>query len=133
MSVVTGLNHVALNCHGKEEMDAVVAFYCDVLGFKKTAGCFVAGLGNMAMIDTGTGCIEVWDNADPARKDGVIGHIALTVEDTDAVVELFRKEGLPVDTEPVDLTLDTTPALHVRVAFVRGKAGEVIEIFQPKD
>ena len=132
MSVVKGLNHVALNCHGKKEMDEVVAFYCDVLGFKKAASCLVNGLGNMAMIDTGTGCIEVWDNADPARKDGVIGHIALTVDDADAAVELFRKNGLPVDTEPMDLSLPTDPVLNVRVAFVRGKAGESIEIFQEK-
>ena len=27
MSVIKGMNHVALNCHGKEEMDAVLDFY----------------------------------------------------------------------------------------------------------
>ncbi|MGI6056213.1 MAG: VOC family protein [Bilifractor sp.] len=132
MSTITGMNHVALNCNGKKEMDEVVNFYCNVLGFKKTAGCYVDGLGNMAMIDTGTGSIELWDNADPKRGDGVIGHLALTVENADEAVEIFRKEGLPVDSEPVDLVLDTEPKMNIRVAFVRGKAGESIEIFQER-
>jgi catechol 2,3-dioxygenase-like lactoylglutathione lyase family enzyme len=132
LSTITGMNHVALNCNGKKEMDEVVNFYCNVLGFKKTAGCYVDGLGNMAMIDTGTGSIELWDNADPKRGDGVIGHLALTVENADEAVEIFRKEGLPVDSEPVDLVLDTEPKMNIRVAFVRGKAGESIEIFQER-
>ncbi len=132
MSTITGMNHVALNCNGKKEMDEVVNFYCNVLGFRKTAGCYVEGLGNMAMIDTGTGSIELWDNADPKRGDGVIGHLALTVENADEAVEIFRKEGLPVDSEPVDLVLDTEPKMNIRVAFVRGKAGESIEIFQER-
>lgn len=132
MSVIKGMNHVALNCHGKKEMDEVSDFYCNKLGFRKTAECYVDGLGNMAMIDTGTGTFELWDNADPRRGDGVIGHIALTVDDADKAVEIFREEGLPVDSEPADLTLDTDPKMNIRVAFVRGKAGESIEIFQER-
>lgn len=132
MSTITGMNHVALNCHGKKEMDEVIDFYCNVLGFRKTAGCYVDGLGNMAMIDTGTGTIELWDNAEQKRGDGVIGHLALTVKSADEAVELFRKEGLPIDSEPADLVLDTEPKMNIRVAFVRGKAGESIEIFQER-
>ena len=132
MSVIKGMNHVALNCHGKKEMDEVVDFYCNKLGFRKTAETYVDGLGNMAMIDTGTGAIELWDNADTKRGDGVIGHIALTVEDADKAVEIFRNEGLPVDSEPADLTLNTEPKMNIRVAFVRGRAGESIELFQER-
>lgn len=50
----------------------------------------------------------------------------------DEAVELFRKEGLPIDSEPADLLLDTEPKMNIRVAFVRGKAGESIEIFQER-
>ena len=132
MGVFQGMNHVALNCHGKKEMDEVAEFYCNALGFTKTAECYVDGLGHMAMIDTGTGAIELWDNADPKRGDGVVGHIALTGEDADKAVEVFREAGLPVDSEPADLTLDTNPKMNIRVAFVRGKAGESIEIFQER-
>ena len=42
------------------------------------------------------------------------------------------KAGLPVDAEPADLTLDTDPRMNIRVAFVRGKAGESIELFQER-
>lgn len=132
MSVIKGMNHVALNCYGKQEMDEVADFYCHALGFTKTAECYVDGLGHMALIDTGTGTIELWDNAETKRGDGVVGHIALTVDDADKAVEIFRKEGLPVDSEPTDLTLDTEPKMNLRVAFVRGKAGESIEIFQER-
>ena len=111
MSVIKGMNHVALNCHGKEEMDAVLDFYCNTLGFTETSHCYFDGLGHMAMIDTGTGTIELWDNAEKERGDGVFGHLALTVDDADKAVAIFRKAGLPVDAEPADLTLDTEPRL----------------------
>ena len=132
MQVIKGMNHVALNCHGKEEMDAVADFYCNMLGFSMTAQCTVDGLGAMALIATGTGTIELWDNAEKGRGDGVFGHLALTVEDADRAVEIFRRAGLPVDSEPADITLDTDPKKEIRVAFVRGKAGESIELFQEK-
>ena len=132
MSVIKGMNHVALNCHGKEEMDAVLDFYCNTLGFTETSHCYVDGLGHMAMIDTGTGTIELWDNAEKERGDGVFGHLALTVDDADKAVAIFRKAGLPVDAEPADLTLDTDARMNIRVAFVRGKAGESIELFQER-
>lgn len=35
-----------------------------------------------------------------------------------------RSMQLPVDSEPADLSLDTDPKMNIRVAFVRGKAGE---------
>ena len=74
---------------------------CNLPGKGENRG-FVQQFRLPAMIDTGTGSIELWDNADPKRGDGVIGHLALTVENADEAVEIFRKEGLSAFLSAID-------------------------------
>lgn len=131
MSLINGLHHAALRCCGKAEMDSVIEFYCDVLGMKHLRSW---GEGDQAgsMLDTGNGVIELFANAEPGRRPGQVDHIALATDKVDECVDACIKEGLTVTMLPTDIVVPSEIPYALRIAFVRGKAGEIIEFFHEK-
>lgn len=104
MSLLKGLHHAALRCCGKAEMDAVIAFYCDVLGMKRLRS-WGEGVEAGAMLDTGNGVIELFANAEPGRKPGQVDHIALATDKVDDCMAVCAKEGLKVIMAPQDIVV----------------------------
>ncbi|WP_297964571.1 VOC family protein [uncultured Anaerovibrio sp.] len=131
MSLITGLHHAALRCCGKAEMDSVIAFYCEVLGMKHLR---TWGEGDQAgsMLDTGHGIIELFADAEPGRRPGQVDHIALATDKVDECVAACAKEDLPVTMMPTDIVVPSENPYALRIAFVQGKAGEIIEFFHER-
>ncbi len=123
-----GFHHVAMKV---EDFEGVVKFYTNVLGFKEKIR-WGEGDGRGIMLDSGDGnYMEVFAGGPPApQSDGVLFHYALRTSNTDAAVERARTAGMTVTMEPKDVIIPTTPPTPIRIAFIRGPAGESIEFFQ---
>ena len=128
MGLITGIHHAALRCCSEEEMKRTAKFYCDTLGMQLVRQW---GRGRYAacMIDTGNGLLELFSDAEPGRCPGQVDHIALATVDVDACVERCHEKGLMVTQEPVDLVVPSEQSYPIRIAFVIGIAGEIIEFF----
>ncbi|MCR5758715.1 MAG: VOC family protein [Selenomonas sp.] len=131
MSLLKGLHHAALRCCGKEEMERVITFYCDVLGMKRLRS-WGEGTSAGSMLDTGNGVIELFADAEPGRKPGQVDHIALATDKVDECMAACVKEGLQVLMAPTDIVVPSEIPYPLRIAFVKGKAGEIIEFFDEK-
>ena len=131
MSLIKGLHHAVLRCCGKAEMDAVIAFYCDVLGMNILRS-WGDGVEAGAMLDTGNGVIELFANAEPGRRPGQVDHIALATDKVDECTAACAEEGLRVIMEPQDIVVPCETPYPLRIAFVERKAGEIIEFFDEK-
>lgn len=131
MGKIKGLHHVALRCHGEEELKKAISFYTDVLGMSvlRTWG---EGKDSGAMIDCSGDIIEMFADAEPGRTIGPVDHLALATDDVDGVIEDVRKAGYPVTQEPNDIVIPSNPPFPARIAFCQGAAGESIEIFHEK-
>lgn len=128
----SGLDHIGIFAR---EWEQSVAFYEDALGFS-TKLLWGEAPGRCAYLDSGDGtCIELFENpalppaADPPE---LIPHICLRTNDVDAAHErLVVDHGASSVWEPRDVTLNATDGdVVVRLCFVRGPAGEVIELLQ---
>ena len=132
MSVkVTGIHHIALKAQGLEEFKKTVAFYQELLGLP-VARSWGQGENLAVMLDTGAGLIEIFSNGTDDPGQGVIRHVALQVENTDACIEAVRNAGYHIISEPADVTIQSQPPYPVRIAFCNGPVGEEIEFFQVK-
>ncbi len=128
MAFVKGIHHVALRCAGEEEMKKTILLYTDILGLKvlRTWG---SGASSGCMLDTGSGIIEVFANAEPGRPAGNFEHLAFAADDVDGCIEAVRKAGYTITDEPRDIAIPSDPPFPARIAFFKGAAGEIVEIF----
>lgn len=126
---IHGIHHAALKCCGAEEFYKTVAFYRDVLGLTV---CRTWGQGESAgaMLDTGSGLMEIFSNGRERLSQGAIRHIAFAAEDVDACVEAVKQAGYTVFVEPKDIVIESQPPYPARIAFCIGPVGEQIELFQ---
>lgn len=53
-----------------------------------------------AMLDTGSGVIKLFANAEPGRKPGQVDHIALATDQVDECMAACAKEGLKIIMPP---------------------------------
>lgn len=128
MSLIKGLHHAALRCCGEEEMKRTASFYCDILGMRLVRK-WGSGRYSVCMIDTGAGLLELFADAESGRRPGQVDHIALTTDDVDACVAVCREQGFMVIKNPGDLVVPAEKSFPIRIAFVIGVAGEIIEFF----
>lgn len=128
MDLIKGIHHAALRCSGEEEMNRTASFYCDMLGMH-VVRAWGTGRNAACMIDTGNGLLELFANAEPGRRPGQVDHIALATDDVDACVAVCREQGLVVVQEPGDVIIPSEKLFPIRIAFVIGIAGEIIEFF----
>jgi glyoxylase I family protein len=125
---VNGFHHVAIRV---KNFDEAVRFYKDGLGLK-VKRAWGEGDGRGIMLDAGNdNCVEIFAGAKTAPAEGTLVHFALRTGDCDAALKRAREAGATVTVEPKSVTIaaDTDP-LTVRLAFVRGPGGEVVEFFQ---
>ena len=127
MSLIKGIHHVSMKCSSTEEYEKTIDFYRNVLGIP-VVRTWSAG----TMLDTGNGIVEVFNDGDGAKEQGVIRHFAFATDDVEACVAAVKKAGYEVFIEPKDIEIASVPAFPARIAFCRGPLGEEIELFQEK-
>lgn len=123
-----GFHHLALRVH---DFDTVYKFYTEGLGFTEK-NSWGEGDKRVALLDTGDGnYLELFAGGVPGEKpEGAYFHVAFRTDDVDAAVEAAIQAGAVVTIAPKDAVLGENPPTPVRIAFVKGLEGEVIEFFQ---
>ena len=129
--MILEIHHVALKCCGTVEFEKTVAFYREVLGIPvlRTWG---AGTASGAMLQTGSGIIEIFASAESRLEQGAVRHFALATDDVDSAVRAVRAAGYAITVEPKDLVIPAQPPYPVRIAFFIGPVGEEVELFQER-
>ncbi len=122
--------HIAL---GAKDFEQSISFY-EALGMKVTHTWGKAP-NRAAMLDIGDGgVIEMFENApmeDEERPHWQ--HLAIATTDTDGAFAAAIKAGATVKSEPADCVIACNEGDYpVRIAFVYGPNGEVLEFFCEK-
>jgi glyoxylase I family protein len=138
--IVQGFHHVAIRA---VDFDRTIRFYVDGLGFAVRFGFSVPGrIDRAAFIDVGDGrYIEVFGQGstvqaegrrrgeDEERTEGALLHFCLRVADVEVAHAKAIAAGATSRVEPrtARLSSENGTAAEVRIAFVNGPNGEVIE------
>ena len=85
-----------------------------------------------AMLQTGSGIIEIFASAESRLEQGAVRHFALATDDVDSAVRAVRAAGYAITVEPKDLVIPAQPPYPVRIAFFIGPVGEEVELFQER-
>ncbi|MDR6555666.1 VOC family protein [Paenibacillus qinlingensis] len=123
-----GFHHVALRAN---DFDATVKFYTEGLGFVEKNN-WGEGDKRAVLLDSGDGnYMEVFAGGTGEEKpEGYFFHVAFRSNNVDAAVEVAVAAGAVVTVAPKDAILGVNPPTPVRIAFVKGLNGEIIEFFQ---
>ncbi len=128
---ITGVHHVALKAKGLENYKKMFEFYHEILGLPIVRE-WGDGENLGAMLDTGTGLLEIFSNAPDILSEGALRHIAFAVENVDVCVEAVRSAGYEITMEPKDIVIASEPPFPARIAFCAGPVGESVEFFTEK-
>jgi len=126
-------HHIGLKA---SDFDASLKFYTEGLGLSVSAA-WGAGDERAVMLDIGDGgFIEVFAGGKkvslPENTAGDYIHLAIGTDDTDGAFARAMKWGCAEVTAPFDVDIPSDPPIPVRIAFVKGPDGEVIEFFQKR-
>jgi catechol 2,3-dioxygenase-like lactoylglutathione lyase family enzyme len=141
LGTAPGFHHVAIRA---ADFDETIRFYTEGLGFRVHFPFAVPGrIDRAAFLDAGDGrFVEVFGPGstvqaegrrrlpDEERTEGAVLHFCLRVEDTDASYSRALAAGAVSRVEPGTRRLSEDPFVEVRIAFVTGPNGEVIEFMQ---
>lgn len=126
---ITGLGHIGVFV---KNIEISVDFYTNVLCFEcyhRTEVPGDDGVIKIAFVKSGTCDIELVQFPVTNEKcDGPVDHIAMAVDDIDAVMVRLKKKGIAFETEsPIHLPMIFD---GIRYIFFRGPDGEHIELNQ---
>lgn len=126
----SGFHHIALRAH---DFDKSVNFYENTLGFAKKLS-WGEGDSRAAMFDIGDGgCIEIFAGGPENQPAGMFWHLAFKTSDPDGAYNAAIEGGAISDKAPYDTVIrGAEKELPVRLAFVKGPDGELIEFFCEK-
>jgi glyoxylase I family protein len=141
LGTAPGFHHVAIRAI---DFDETVRFYTEGLGFRVHFPFAVPGrIDRAAFLDAGDGrFVEVFGPGSTVqaegrrrrpgedRTEGAVLHFCLRVVDTDASYSRALAAGAVSCVEPGTRRLSEDPLAEVRIAFVTGPNGEVIEFMQ---
>jgi glyoxylase I family protein len=136
-----GFHHVAIRAR---DFDATVRFYTEGLGFRVHYGFAVPGrIDRAVFLDAGDGrYVEVFGSGstvqsegrrrhpDEEATEGALLHFCLRVADVDASYQRALAAGAVSRAAPRTAVLGAEPPTEVRIAFVEGLNGEVIEFLK---
>jgi len=122
-----GVHHLALSAF---DFDKSLKFYTEGLGFETVAE-WGEGTGRAAMLDIGSGNhFEIFANGNTnEQKDAKFAHFAFATSNPDLAYENALKAGAVSQMEPKDV-IGVIPNMSIRIAFVVGPDGEVLEFFK---
>ncbi len=136
---ISGTHHTALR-PTKENYDKTVRFYTDLLGFtidRQWTGILNGQKTECCMIDTGNNVlIEIFGNGkSDALNPGAIPHVCYASDDIPSLMADLAQAGYPpvdprgnlIDIPYEDMVLCEDPYYALRVAFIKGPCGELIE------
>lgn len=125
-----GFHHAAINA---KDFDKTVDFYVNALGFKKVRD-WSTPEKSACMIDIGDGgLLEIFSGGDDEIYDKEKWlHLAFSCDDPDGAYNAAIAAGAASHMEPKDVTIQAEVPFPVRIAFVRGLNGELIEFFLEK-
>lgn len=124
MATIKALHHVHLKCL-KEQYEEVLRFYRDILGLR-----VLAEHPHCAILDTGSGLLEVFCDADKCLGQGDYRHIAFEVDDAAAWIKIVEEAGYKIKEHPINVMFDLEQPTPATIAFCYGPIGEEIEFFQ---
>ena len=141
LGTAPGFHHVAIRA---VDFDETIRFYTEGLGFRVHFPFAVPGrIDRAAFLDAGDGrFVEVFGSGSivqaegPRRQpgqepaEGAVLHFCLRVADTEASYARALAAGAVSRVEPGTRRLSEDPLVDVRIAFVVGPNGEVIEFMQ---
>lgn len=125
-----GFHHVAIST---DDWDSTIGFY-DALGYTSAVGWGEAP-NRAVMLDAGDGTyIEVFERPQGSDKPGeTLLHFCLRTNDVDAAHAKAMEMGMKEIAAPSSATVSTTSGhgeMPVRLSFLEGPTGEVIEFLQ---
>ena len=126
-----GIHHIAINAL---DFDKSFKFYTSGLGFKPVM-CWGEGDSRAAMLDVGNGsCVELFSGGKEGNgdviKQGEWIHLAFATEDVNVAFSTAIKAGATVRNEPFEVDVASVPVKKIRIAFLFGLNGEIIEFFK---
>ena len=126
-----GFHHLALRA---SDFDRSYRFYTEVLGFRRRTG-WGEGDKRVALLNFGDGgLLELFGAGVKDAPQGCYWHAALKVDDVDAAFETAVAAGAGVHQPPKDALLGNPDEeqIPVRLAFIKGFDGELLEFFHEK-
>jgi len=136
MSNITGFHHIAF---WAKDFDKSVSFYTDALGLKPRYAWGEVGKRAIILQSGEHGHIEIFErpDQDDAPAEARLLHFALQTQHVDELYEAALAAGATSRIEPKDVALDNTVSggpdqMRVRLAFVNGLDGEIIEFFDDR-
>jgi len=123
-----GVHHLAISAN---DLEKSVEFYVNGLGFTQTMA-WGEGNNRAVMLDIGNGShFEIFanGNAEPASNEKIV-HFAFTTSDPDGAYENAIAAGAVSHAAPFEVKIPSDPPLPVRIAFVKGPDGELLEFFK---
>ena len=125
-----GFHHIALRVH---DYDKSLKFYTKALGFT-VALSWGEEDSRAAMLDIGDGSrVEIFAGGDKEQPQGMFWHLAFKTTDPDGAYEAAIKGGAKSNKLPYDTVIKGVQKdLPVRLAFVNGPDGELLEVFCEK-
>jgi glyoxylase I family protein len=141
LGTAPGFHHVAIRA---VDFDETIRFYTEGLGFRVHFPFSVPGrIDRAAFLDAGDGrFVEVFGDGSTVqaegrrrfpnedRTEGALLHFCLRVADVDAAYARVMAAGAESRVAPGTRQLGADPLVEVRIAFVTGPNGEVIELLQ---
>jgi catechol 2,3-dioxygenase-like lactoylglutathione lyase family enzyme len=141
LGTAPGFHHVAIRAMDFEES---IRFYTEALGFRVHLRFSIPGrIDRAAFLDAGDGrFVELFGpdctvqaegrrrQPNEERTEGALLHFCLKVADTDASYARAMAAGAQSRIEPRVVRPSEDPLVEVRIAFVTGPNGEVIEFMQ---
>ena len=124
-----GSHHLAL---ASADFDRSLKFYTEGLGMRPVAA-WGEGTGRAVLLDIGDGShLEVFANGTAeAQQNERYWHFAIRTTDPDLAFANAIAAGATEKIAPKTVDIPSDPPLPVRLAFVIGPDGEVIEFFRP--
>lgn len=125
--MIRKLEHVGILA---EDLDRSIQFYTELLGLKLVERVRLNEKAELAFLSfPGQEDVQVeLIGRDPAGmpQEGLVNHLAFTVDDIEAVIGKLRSHGVDISDEWPRTILDGR-----KIAFFDGPSGEKLELFQP--
>ena len=131
-SDIKGLHHIALRV---EDIEKSIKFFSEILGFEEKLSFrhpWDREVKKIALLDTGDNSyIEIYsDSSKEIDQGSKYIHIAFRTENVDFLIKRLKKAEIRIIQEPRDVHLNSKPPTDIRVAFIEGPEGEILEFYQ---